>query len=167
MTLEQFNLLDKETAKAHLLTCCGSENWANRLLNKFPFKSSEDLIAASDSSWNECGKSDWLEAFNHHPKIGDLKSLEEKFSSTKAWASGEQASVNAANQEVLLELSTGNQLYEEKFGFIFIVCATGKSAEEMLSLLRARINNSREQELFNARDEQNKITHLRLKKLIA
>jgi 2-oxo-4-hydroxy-4-carboxy-5-ureidoimidazoline decarboxylase len=166
MTLETFNLLDKETAMFNLLACCGSGTWAGSMEKKRPFKSLEDLLVASDASWKECHKSDWLEAFAHHPKIGDLKSLEEKFSSTKVWASGEQASVNYANNKVLQDLSTGNKQYEEKFGFIFIVCATGKSAEEMLNLLNARMNNTVEQELYIARDEQNKITQLRLKKLL-
>jgi 2-oxo-4-hydroxy-4-carboxy-5-ureidoimidazoline decarboxylase len=108
-----------------------------------------------------------MEAFSHHTKIGDLKSLQEKFSATKEWASGEQQSVSAATDQVLIELKELNEAYENKFGYIFIICATGKSAEEMLSALKQRILNDGEDELKIAAEEQRKIMHLRINKLFA
>ena len=104
--------------------------------------------------------------FQHHPKIGSVAELEKKFASTAKWASGEQAAVKDANQAVLQALSAGNEAYEAKFGYIFIVCATGKSAEEMLNLLKQRLPNSPEIEIEIAKGEQMKITIIRLKKLL-
>lgn len=127
----------------------------------------EELKEISDILWEQTTESDWMEAFSHHPKIGDVKSLEKKFASTAAWASGEQASVNEASQEVIQKLAKGNEDYEKKFGFIFIVCATGKSAPEMLELLEIRLPHEREKELRIAANEQNKITHIRLDKLFS
>jgi 2-oxo-4-hydroxy-4-carboxy-5-ureidoimidazoline decarboxylase len=121
----------------------------------------------AEEQWYECTEADWLEAFTHHPKIGDIDSLKKKFASTATWAAGEQSGAAAASQKVLEDLAKGNDDYEKKFGFIFIVCATGKTAEEMLQLLQDRLPNKKEDELKIAMDEQNKITKLRLEKLIA
>ena len=106
-----------------------------------------------------------MEAFSHHPKIGDLSSLEKKFASTKEWASGEQSNVQTAAKETLIKLAEGNDAYLEKFGYIFIICASGKSADEMLSALETRLQNEHKKELYLAANEQNKITHIRLNKL--
>ena len=108
-----------------------------------------------------------MEAFAHHPKIGDLKGLEEKFASTKAWAGAEQAGVQQAGKQIVEEMAKLNEDYEKKFGFIFIVCATGKTAEEMLALLQSRLPNNYKEELRIAMMEQNKITRLRLHKLVS
>lgn len=167
MTIAKLNSLKPQTAADELFKCCGSINWAKKLIEQRPFKNLHDLIATSDEVWHKCSKADGLEAFTHHPKIGDLKNLEKKFASTKEWAGGEQAAVNVANQLVLQALAKGNEEYEKKFGFIFIVCASGKSAEEMLALLNERMANEKDAEIKIAMEEQNKITKLRLKKLLA
>ena len=167
MTLQYLNTLTSQQLKEQLFNCCGSTKWAEQLLRKLPFNSIEELKYVSDKIWFECEKKDWLEAFTHHPKIGNVKSLEKKFASTAQWASGEQVSINAASQNVLVELKELNDLYENKFGYIFIVCATGKSAEEMLKLLKQRLPNNPEEEIKIAANEQNKITHLRIDKLFA
>lgn len=166
MSIEKLNSLNETELIEELFKCCGSTNWAKELSKQLPFNSIEDLISKSDSVWSKSTRADGLEAFTHHPKIGDIKSLEKKFASTKEWAGGEQAGVNTAGQETLIALAEGNEAYDKKFGYIFIVCATGKSAEEMLALLNARINNDAETELKIAMNEQNKITHIRLNKLI-
>lgn len=166
MTLEEFNQLNQAQAFDELFKCCGSTTWAKNLSEYLPFDSKADLLEKADIIWSACTKEDGLEAFTHHPKIGDVKSLSEKFASTKAWAGGEQAGVNQASQQTIEALAKGNQDYEAKFGFIFIVCATGKSAEEMLALLEARIHNDYETELQIAMAEQHKITHIRIEKLI-
>ncbi|MES2587486.1 MAG: 2-oxo-4-hydroxy-4-carboxy-5-ureidoimidazoline decarboxylase [Bacteroidota bacterium] len=166
MTLESLNNLDSDSLFAELFKCCGSTSWAKKLAQKKPFLSLEDIFQKSDLIWAESNKEDGLEAFTHHPKIGDVSELEKKFASTKEWAGGEQAGVNVANKTVLEALAKGNTDYEAKFSYIFIVCATGKSAEEMLALLNARIGNDAETEFSIAMGEQNKITKIRLEKLL-
>ncbi len=167
MTLKQFNQLSSEQAQQELFKCCGSSNWAEELAAHIPFDSVSAIKATSDKIWSSCLQSDLLEAFTHHPKIGDAKSLAEKFATTQKWASGEQAAVSDAPKETLENLAKGNVEYEKKFGYIFIVCATGKSAEEMLNLLSNRLPNAPEQEIRIAAKEQNKITHIRIEKLFA
>jgi len=134
-----------------------------------PFIPADDLVELledAESQWWLCTEDDWKEAFAHHPKIGDINSLMKKFANTAAWASGEQSGVNTATDEIIKLLSEGNRLYEEKFGYIFIVCATGKSAIEMLNLLNERLKNNPEEEIQIAADEQTKITKLRIEKLL-
>ena len=132
-----------------------------------PFASAEALHAASDRVDASLERADWLEAFTHHPKIGDISSLRAKFANTKGWASGEQSGTASASEETLVGLADGNRDYEDRYGYIFIVCATGKSADEMLGLLRARLGNDPAQELRIAAAEQAKITRIRLEKLLA
>lgn len=134
-----------------------------------PFIPADDMVELledAEDEWWKCSQSDWKEAFTHHPKIGDIDSLREKVASTATWASGEQSGVNKASEETILALAAGNKLYEEKFGFIFIVCATGKSAEEMLAHLQQRLQHEPDEEIIIAADEQNKITKLRIEKLL-
>ena len=166
MTIKEFNQLSTEEAKAEIFKCCGCTNWAIKLVDNRPFASTDDLKVTSDTIWISSNLADWKEAFTHHPKIGDVSSLQKKFA-TKEWASKEQAGVGGASVDVLSELASGNLEYEKKFGYIFIVCATGKSAEEMLDLLNKRLPNSPEAELKIAAREQNKITHLRIDKLFS
>ena len=130
------------------------------------FNSLEELLKRSEEIWYSLDKTDWLEAFKHHPKIGDINSLKEKYSGSKDIAKNEQSGVKEASMVTLTELSKFNDDYEKKFGYIFIVCATGKSAEEMLSLIKARIKNDPADEIKIAMEEQNKITKLRLEKLL-
>lgn len=167
MTIENLNIINKKEAFDELFKCCGCTIWAQNLTDFRPYKNKEELLRLSDMVWSGCEMEEVLEAFLHHPKIGDVKSLEQKFASTKEWASGEQAGVNIASTQTLEELSLLNQEYEKKFGYIFIVCATGKTANEMLTLLKARIQNDGETEFRIAMGEQNKITHIRLEKLLA
>jgi len=166
MTLHELNTLPPEKLKEALTKCCGASAWVNRMLTFFPVDDLVELLEDAEAQWYQCTEQDWREAFTHHPKIGDIESLQKKFANTAQWASGEQAGVNAASQETLIALAKGNQEYEAKFGYIFIVCATGKSAEEMLALLEARLPNFPQEEIQIAADEQNKITKLRLEKLI-
>ena len=161
MTLSDFNKQSNDEASKQLVTCCGSGKWLSLLMKGFPFANESDMVSKAEKAWYEqCNEADWLEAFTHHPKIGDVKSLTEKF------AGKEQAAVASASKDIIEALAKANNDYENKFGFIFIVCATGKSASEMLRLLLDRISNSREEELTIAMGEQHKITILRFKKLI-
>lgn len=166
MSIEELNSLSTDKAHEEFFKCCGSTTWVNQLTGKKPFLNIEELIQSSDIIWANCSEQDGIEAFTHHPKIGDLKNLEKKFISTKEWAGGEQSGVNIATHDTLVALAEGNEAYEKKFGYIFIVCATGKTAEEMLALLNARLTNDTATELKIAMSEQNKITHIRLNKLI-
>lgn len=161
MTLTEFNNLKADEAAAQLFACCGSTTWRDRLMKAFPFASETDLVSKATELWySSCGEADWLESFAHHPRIGDVKSLTEKF------AGKEQAAVGTASKEIIEALAKANADYENKFGFIFIVCATGKSADEMLRLLNDRLKNSRDEELRIAMGEQHKITIIRFKKLL-
>ncbi|HRI80615.1 MAG TPA: 2-oxo-4-hydroxy-4-carboxy-5-ureidoimidazoline decarboxylase [Cyclobacteriaceae bacterium] len=166
MQLDDLNSLPTDHIQKELTRCCGSLRWVTRMLSQRPFASESQLFHDAEKIWNECQPQDWLEAFSHHPKIGE-QNLAEKFGSTQQWSSHEQKGMGAATREVLDSLLQLNQEYEKRFGYIFIVCATGKSAEEMLDLLKSRINNRTDEELKIAMAEQNKITKLRLKKLLS
>lgn len=167
MTLSELNGLDKPLLLEKLSLCCGSAKWQELLAGKFPFNSPNDLVKASERIWyDECGESDWVEAFSHHPKIGSIKALSEKFASTKHLAANEQQSVTSADESVITKLAEGNSSYEKRFGFIFIVSATGKSASEMLRLLEDRFQNTYFEELNNAMGEQHKITIIRFQKML-
>ena len=166
MTLHDLNTMDQRLLKEELMKCCGSTSWVKMMMTYFPADDLVELLEDAEEVWYELSKDDWKEAFSHHPRIGDLESLKQKFASTAEWASGEQSGVNTASQQVLEALAEGNRLYEEKFGYIFIVCATGRSAEEMLEMLQLRLQNSPAEELEIAADEQNKITKLRIEKLV-
>lgn len=166
ISLAEFNQLSNELAAEALLFCCGSSSWVREMALRRPFKSLVELKRHSSQVWNALSERDWKEAFSHHPKIGDLKSLKEKFAGTKAWAEEEQKGSQNAPEEVLKTLARRNETYENRFGFIFIVCATGKSAAEMLENLERRLKNTPQAELKVAALEQDKITQIRLEKFI-
>jgi 2-oxo-4-hydroxy-4-carboxy-5-ureidoimidazoline decarboxylase len=166
MTLHELNTLPQQRLREELGKCCGSSKWIYKMLDFFPADDLVELLEDAEEQWYKCSEEDWKEAFEHHPKIGDTESLKKKFASTAQWASGEQSGVNAASPEIIEALIAGNLDYEKKFGYIFIVCATGKSAGEMLALLQARLQNDPKEEINIAVDEQNKITKLRLEKLL-
>jgi 2-oxo-4-hydroxy-4-carboxy-5-ureidoimidazoline decarboxylase len=164
-SVDRINALPADEARAEFLRCCGASVWADALTARRPFADTDALRSASDAIWAGLNESDWLEAFSHHPKIGDIDSLRAKFAATAEWASDEQASAAAASEATLRALAEGNTAYEQRFGYIFIVCATGKTADEMLTLLNARLHNAPAEELLIAASEQKKITRLRLDKL--
>lgn len=158
--LSRLNAMGVGDARDAFMRCCGSRRWADLMAAARPFASRHVLFAAAERFWEEMGPADFLEAFSHHPKIGE-KSLRDR------WATGEQKGVQGASEETLQGLARGNADYEKKFGFIFLVCATGKSADEMLALLEARVGNDRDRELSVAAGEQAKITRIRLEKLLS
>ena len=164
--LNKINALDSEGATAVLLTCCGSRNWAELVASARPFSCAEALHNAADVSFRDLSDGDWMEAFGAHPRIGDVEGLRKKYAQNAGWSGEEQCGVDGAQELVIQELAALNQSYETRRGFIFIVCATGKSAAEMLEILRGRVENSTDEEIINAGIEQAKITHLRLEKLL-
>ncbi len=168
MKLTEFNILPVHERATQLSVCCGSEKWQKTVAESAPFDSLSAMANVAENVWyTECYEAEWLEAFRHHPKIGDVQSLKEKFALTQHLASNEQQSVSTASDEIIQALADANTAYETKFGFIFIVCATGKSAEEMLRLLKDRLRNTYFEELNIAMGEQHKITLLRLQKLFS
>jgi OHCU decarboxylase len=160
------NSLSPAEAESELLKCCGSNNWAGRMVSERPFMSLNKLLESADQIWWSLEPRDWLEAFHSHPKIGEKKAAAAVTVEAQKWSEDEQSGIRDSAAETIAELAKLNREYEEKFGHIFIVCASGKSSEEMLGILRERLRNSPEEELPIAAAEQAKITELRLKKLI-
>ncbi|PCH94348.1 MAG: OHCU decarboxylase [Gammaproteobacteria bacterium] len=167
MTLNDLNMLDKEQATHTFMQCCTSSTWVNSMVQARPFADIRSIVKHADLAWQDLEEADYLEAFEGHPKIGNVNSLRAKYANTKELAGNEQGLVKEAADDVLEVLAQGNNDYEEKFGFIFIVCATGKSAKEMFDLLQARLPNNKKTELINAAEEQRKIFQLRINKALA
>lgn len=172
MTLQELTNLPEKQLREQLLKCCGSKAWVDKMIPLFPMEDLVELMENAEEQWYKCSEKDWKEAFAHHPKIGDTESLrskglqKEKFAATADMAAGEQKAVSTASTSTIEALAKGNEEYEAKFGYIFIVCATGKSADEMLSLLQSRLSNDPQKEIKIAAEEQIKITKLRLQKLL-
>jgi OHCU decarboxylase len=159
MTLAELNALSGADAQDELLKCCGSRRWVKAMSALRPFATTEDLFSSADYLAGELTPEDWLEAFAAHPRIGERTS--------SGWSQEEQATALNADAEVQQKLARANEDYEDKFGFIFIVFATGKTPEEILTLLQQRIENDHMTEINNAAREQRKITRNRLEKLLA
>ena len=151
-----------DVARAMLTRACGSSRWVDRMMARRPFGRDAKMLTAARVEWFALSEPDWLEAFSHHPQIGDRAALEARFPQTHDLSANEQSGIGIAGADVLTALAQANTDYFNRFGFIFIVCATGKSAEEMLALLLSRLQNDRVTELRIAVEEQAKITALRL-----
>lgn len=145
--------------------CCGSSRWVERMMGRRPFGSEAAMLQAARDEWLALSEADWREAFAHHPKIGDRDALARRFAATRHLSSREQSGVDAAPEATLAALADRNAAYEARFGYIFIVCATGRSANEMLVLLEQRLGHRPEEEIRVAAEEQARITALRLLEL--
>jgi 2-oxo-4-hydroxy-4-carboxy-5-ureidoimidazoline decarboxylase len=165
-TLAEWNDTDEETAFLAMIACCGSKRWARAMAALRPFKSVESLSLTADEVWSTMEEPDWMEAFACHPRIGERKAAH-AVARSAAWSAQEQSSTERAAGQVLAELAAGNAQYEELFGFTYIVCATGKSADEMLAILNRRLAGNRETELREAAEQQRQITQVRLGKWLA
>jgi OHCU decarboxylase len=165
--LSRWNQLPTEQAVQEILPCCGSQSWARRLAERRPYADSASLIAASDEIWNQLDAADWMEAFSKHPRIGERKAPQAASSQSAVWSAQEQQNVASSPDAVQSALAEANREYERRFGHIFIVCATGKSASEMLDILRRRLQNDDATELRAAAEEQRKITNIRLGKWLS
>lgn len=165
--LPRLNELSPAEAERELLTCCGSREWARRMASGRPYADVADLLENADGVWRALDEAHWREAFRAHPRIGEKKADAGQTEREKAWSSGEQAGIGAAAARTQQALAEGNRRYEARFGYIYIVCATGKSAEEMLHLLTERLSNDPAAEILVAAEEQRKITRLRLEKLLS
>lgn len=165
-SLAWLNELPQKKAAEAFLDCCGSHEWARRMTDARPFPMLEDLFSTAEDLWFSLSPADWLEAFAAHPKIGSQNAAASQEPQAAEWSGGEQSGMKDADRGVRDQLAEINRLYEQRFGFIFIVCATGKTADEMLAIARARIGNSLETEIQLAAEEQRKITEIRLTKLL-
>ncbi len=163
MNINAINNLTADDLRVRLQSCCHCSAWAERVAVSAPFSTAGNLLECCATEWLRATEEEILEAFSGHPQIGDMNALRNKYAST---ASVEQGQVTNADETVLLALHERNQVYLKKFGFIFVICATGKSASQMLALLEARINNSPDEELANGAKEQGEIMNLRLSKLL-
>jgi 2-oxo-4-hydroxy-4-carboxy-5-ureidoimidazoline decarboxylase len=166
MTLAELNEIPLEQAGEAFERCCGARAWVALMCAARPFANAAALAEEAERAWQSLSPDQWREAFAHHPRIGDVESLRRRFATTASWAANEQRGAAGAGEQTLAALASGNREYEEKFGYIFIVCATGKSAGEMLALLEARLHNDPGAEIRIAAEEQMKIIRLRLEKLI-
>ena len=153
---------DAAGARDLLRACCGSTRWVERMAARRPFGDQPALLAAAREEWWALGEADWREAFAHHPRIGGRETRERRFASTRHLSEREQKGVEGAAADVLTALADANQIYEQRFGYIFIVCASGRSAPEMLRLLEGRLGNDPGTEIRIAAAEQADITALRL-----
>jgi 2-oxo-4-hydroxy-4-carboxy-5-ureidoimidazoline decarboxylase len=165
--LERINQAAEAEAGSMFRNCCGSAVWAARMVASRPFVSESELLETAAAIWKDLDQSDWLEAFAAHPMIGETKSAPGQQVLSAKWSAGEQSGMSSADELLKQELAGANRAYYEKFGFIFIVCATGKTPAEMLELCRTRFSNNREREVCIAADEQMKITEIRLRKLVS
>ena len=146
-----------------LARCCGSTRWVDRMMARRPFRSLDALLNAARAEWFALPEAQWREAFRHHPRIGDREALKRRFGGSADLSRREQAGVDAAPDDVIDALAEGNREYLDRFGYVFIVCATGLSAEEMLRRLRQRLANEPAAEILVAAEEHAKITELRLR----
>jgi 2-oxo-4-hydroxy-4-carboxy-5-ureidoimidazoline decarboxylase len=159
--------MDEAAAESTFRDCCGSTEWARRMTESRPFASESALFETASAIWKDLDTPEWLETFARHPKIGETKAAQAQQKQSAEWSVGEQAGVHSADELLREDLAEANRKYFDTFGFIFIVCATGKTAQEMVDLCRERLENDRETEIKIAADEQQKITEIRLRKLLS
>ena len=160
-----FDALPAQEAATLLEPCCGSSAWVQGMVARRPFGAVEVLLRVADELWWSLTPHDWREAFDHHPRIGERVAAVAQTAQASGWSAVEQRGMSEAGADVRDALAEGNREYERTFGHIYLVCATGKSAEEMLVLLRARLQNDPVTELRVAAGEQAKITRIRLQKM--
>lgn len=154
-------------ARQHLARCCGSRKWVDAMLSRRPFRDGAHLQHCASECFRGLRGEDWLEAFSHHPRIGELRSAPALDATSRTWAQKEQSGAAQADDQTRAALAEGNRQYEAKFGHVFLVCASGKAGEQMLRVLEERMRNDPQTELAIAAAEQEKITRLRLEKLLS
>jgi 2-oxo-4-hydroxy-4-carboxy-5-ureidoimidazoline decarboxylase len=163
LSLAQWNETDSESAISAMIACCGARKWANAMIAHRPIADEQELHEIADRAWETMNEADWMEAFETHPRIGEPKDSN-PFSQSSRWSQQEQSSVNTATETTLAQLAEANARYQERFGFTYVVCATGKSPEEMLSILNRRLSSDLSSEMREAAAQQRQIMHIRLRK---
>jgi 2-oxo-4-hydroxy-4-carboxy-5-ureidoimidazoline decarboxylase len=164
--LDRLNTIPAREAAEQLRACCGSSRWVEAMLSRRPFESAAELLASADEAWRATGPEDWDEAFAHHPRIGERHAATSVSATARAWSLGEQGAAAGAGASARSALARANEAYERRFGRIYIVCAAGRSAEEMLADIAVRMKNDPDRERAIAAEEQWKITRLRLTTLV-
>ena len=162
--LARWHTLTGEEAAREMLSCCGSRHWASLMAEGRPYRDEAELFAAADKCWQGLAEEDWLEAFRSHPRIGEKQAQAKTTAMSAAWSSGEQSQMNDADAAILMRMQEGHRVYEERFGRIFIVRASGKQPLEMLQILERRLSNDPATELQESAAQQQEITQLRLRK---
>jgi len=165
LDIHAFNGLPVSPARDLLRSCCGASRWIDGMLARRPFFNVASVLRAADDVWMSLGPNDWREAFAHHPRIGERTAAAAQSQTAAAWSAAEQSAMSSADAGTRVELAAANAAYEARFGHIYIVCAAGKSTEELLAIARQRLTNEPRQELEIAAAEQHKITRLRLRRL--
>lgn len=167
ITVAQLDTMPETEAAFKLATCCGASKWVAEMVRRRPFHTRDAVLAAAEEIADTLKKDDWLEAFSHHPKIGERQARASVSPAAASYSAGEQAKVSRVSGAVRDALAAANIEYERKYGFIFIISANGRSADEILEALLARLNSTSEKEMATAAQEQRKITRLRLEKLVS
>jgi 2-oxo-4-hydroxy-4-carboxy-5-ureidoimidazoline decarboxylase len=162
--LARWNALAPEQAAEEILPCCGSHAWAKDIAALRPYEDVSALLASSDRIWRRLPVADWMEAFRSHPRIGETRSQRYSSARSAQWSKQEQSRAAESPESLKLALAEGNREYEKRFGRIFIICATGKSAAEILQQLQHRLNNDEASELQEAAEQQRQIIQIRVKK---
>jgi 2-oxo-4-hydroxy-4-carboxy-5-ureidoimidazoline decarboxylase len=166
ISIEELDSLPRDAAAEILSSCCGSTRWTAAMVARRPFGTREALLRAADEEWNRLSPSDWLEAFSHHPRIGERRATARVDARARRWSEAEQSRAAGSHDRVKQELANAQREYETRFGHIFLICAAGKTSEEILAVLRTRMANDPDTELRVAAEEQRQITRLRLKNSI-
>jgi OHCU decarboxylase len=167
VTLDELNALSPERAAEVFRACCGASRWVDAMVARRSFDATDAVISMADDIWLAMGPDDWREAFAHHPRIGERAAAQVQDERAAAWSAGEQSSIAAADASIHDELAEINRAYEARFGYIYIVCASGRSSDELLEIARRRLANAPDDELRIAAEEQRQITRLRLRKLLS
>ncbi len=164
LVLERWNSLDTLEAAREVLSCCGSQAWATTLASRRPFADHAAMLNAASEIWLALPEADWIAAFNSHPRIGERHAQAAVTEASLKSSAEEQSVAVSADDTAKLALAEGNQRYEERFGRIFIVCASGRTVQEILTILELRMKNDEATELSEAAEQQRQITLLRLRK---
>jgi 2-oxo-4-hydroxy-4-carboxy-5-ureidoimidazoline decarboxylase len=165
--LARWNQLRVAEAENQIMACCGSPAWARGMVSRRPLGDEAALLVASDETWRGLSEADWKEAFRRHPRIGESRAEQPVEGRSSAWSAEEQSGLTAGDEAIKIALADANREYEKRFGYIFIVCASGKSAAEILAILRQRLHHDGMTELREAAEQQRQITEIRLKKWLA
>ncbi len=166
LTLTDLNHMSADQATPLLQSCCGASAWVRGMLDRRPFHQLDALLDSADSIWWSLASADWLEAFAHHPRLGEQRAHAATTTMARGWSAAEQSRVTDATNSARAALADANHAYEERFGYICIICATGKSVDDILAITRNRLANTPAAELPVAAEEQRKITRLRLERLV-
>lgn len=167
MRVADFDELPAAEAAEPMRACCGAARWAAEMVARRPFHTVGAVLVEADDVWRSLEPADWLEAFAHHPRVGERVGDVAQNARGAAWSAGEQSGVRDAGDELRARLAAANREYEERFGHIYLVCATGLTADDLLARAESRLTNDAETELRVAAEEQRRITRLRLEKLFA